>query len=144
MLLPPTKKIWTLLGPKFGKDKGHKAIVVRALYGLSLLEPGAVFQSRLANCMRHHGYESNKANSNIWMKVSTRENSNRPNKYYSYMSINVDDILCINDDSDSVPPKLGKYFLLKPDPVGEPDVYLQAKLKLMQLKNGVWAWGMGP
>ncbi len=27
------QKIWMLLGPKFGKDKGLKAIVVRALYG---------------------------------------------------------------------------------------------------------------
>ncbi len=28
------EKIWTLLGPKFGNDKGCKAIVVRALSGL--------------------------------------------------------------------------------------------------------------
>ncbi len=32
--VPNKEKIWTLLGCKFGKDKGHKAIVVRALYGL--------------------------------------------------------------------------------------------------------------
>ncbi len=28
---PMKEKIWTLLGPEFGKDKGCKAIVVRAL-----------------------------------------------------------------------------------------------------------------
>ncbi len=40
--------------------------------------------------------------------------------------------------------QIDKYFLLKPDSVGEPDVYLGAKLKLMQLENGVWAWGLSP
>jgi len=30
---PCTKKIWTVLGPKFGSDAGKSAIVVRALYG---------------------------------------------------------------------------------------------------------------
>ncbi len=35
---PNKEKIWMLLGPKFGKDKGHKSIEVRALYGLNLLK----------------------------------------------------------------------------------------------------------
>ncbi|KAL7460544.1 hypothetical protein ACHAXS_000991 [Conticribra weissflogii] len=33
-------------------------------------------------------------------------------------------------------------FFLKPDSVGAPNIYLGAKLKLTQLKNGVWAWGI--
>ncbi len=28
---PNKVKIWMLLGPEFGNDKGHKAIVIRAL-----------------------------------------------------------------------------------------------------------------
>ena len=31
---PCKEKIWTTLGSEFGKDKGKKAIIVRALYGL--------------------------------------------------------------------------------------------------------------
>ena len=31
---PITKKFWTILSPKFGADKGKKAIIVHALYGL--------------------------------------------------------------------------------------------------------------
>ncbi len=54
----------------------------------------------------------------------------------------VDDILCIHDDPDSILTQIDKYFLLKPDSIGESDVNLGAKLKLMQLKNGVWAWGL--
>ncbi len=32
---PCKEKLWTTLGSKFGKDKGKKAIIVRALYGLN-------------------------------------------------------------------------------------------------------------
>ncbi|KAL7447690.1 hypothetical protein ACHAXS_000073, partial [Conticribra weissflogii] len=56
--------------PEFGKDKGGKAIVVRALYGLK--SAGAAFRSHLADCMRQLGYESNKADPDLWMKVCTR------------------------------------------------------------------------
>ncbi len=55
---------------------------------------------------------------------------------YGYL----DDILQIPDDQDSVLTKLDKYFLLKPDSVSEPHVYLGAQLKLMQLEDGVLAW----
>ncbi len=40
--------------------------------------------------------------------------------------------------------KLDKYFTLKPSSVGNPGMYLGAKLKLMQMGNQVWAWGMSP
>ncbi len=65
-----------------------------------------------------------------------------PEKYYSYTLKYVNDILCIHDDPDSILTQIYKCFPLKPDLVDEPDVYLGAKLKLMQLKNGVWAWGL--
>ncbi len=60
---PNKEKIWTLLGPKFGRDKGRKAIVVRALYGLK--SAGKAFRSHLADCMRQLGYESNKADPDL-------------------------------------------------------------------------------
>ena len=66
---PNKEKIWTLLGPEFGKDNSRKAIVVRALYGLK--SAGAAFRSHLADCMRQLGYESNKADPDLWMKVCT-------------------------------------------------------------------------
>jgi len=33
---------------------------------------------------------------------------------------------------------------LKPSSVGDPDIYLGAKLKQTRLPNGVWAWGLSP
>jgi hypothetical protein len=40
--------------------------------------------------------------------------------------------------------KLDKYFMLKPSSVGDPSMDLGAKLKLTQMSNGVYAWGMSP
>ncbi len=47
------------------------------------------------------------------------------------MLVYVDYILCIHNDPDSVLKVLNKYFPLKPDSVGAPDIYLGAKLKVM-------------
>ncbi len=60
------------------------------------------------------------------------------------MLVYVDNILCIHEDPDSVLNVLNKYFSLKPDSVGAPDIDLGAKLKLMQLENGLWAWSISP
>ncbi len=57
------------LGPEFGKDKGRKAIVVRALYGLKSAR--AAFRSHLADCTRQPGYKSKKADPDLWMRVCT-------------------------------------------------------------------------
>ncbi len=140
--VPNKEKIWMLLVPEFGKDKGHKAIVVRALYGLK--SAGTAFRSHLADCMRQLGYKSNKTDPDLWIKLCTWDTWSGSEKYYSYTLIYVDEKLCIQDDPDSVLVWIDKYFPLKPDLVGEPDLYLGAKLKLMQLENGVWAWGLSP
>ncbi len=58
----------------------------------------AAFRSHLAECMRQLGYESNKADPNLWMKECTQEIINGPKKYYLYILIYVDDLPCINDD----------------------------------------------
>ena len=61
-------------------------------------------------------------------------------KYYSYVLIYVDDILCIDEDATSVLKELDKYFMMKPGSIGDPDLYLGAKLRKVQLNNGVFAW----
>jgi hypothetical protein len=40
--------------------------------------------------------------------------------------------------------KLDKYFTLKLSSVDNPSMYLGTKLKLTQMSNGVYAWGMSP
>jgi hypothetical protein len=36
------------------------------------------------------------------------------------------------------------YMALKPSLVGDTDIYLNAKLKMTQLENEIWAWGLSP
>ncbi|KAL7525190.1 hypothetical protein ACHAXR_001901 [Thalassiosira sp. AJA248-18] len=137
---PITEKVWCILGQEFGEQAGRKAIIVRALYGLK--SAGAAFRKHLADCMRHMGYKPCLADPDLCMQPKTRPDDGF--KYYSYMLIYVDDVLAIDHDSDSVLLRLDKYFKLKQGSVGDPDMYLGAKLRLSTLPNGVNAWGMSP
>ena len=78
------------------------------------------------------------------MKACVRDIGKGAEEYYSYILIYVDNILCIHQDPGTVLKMLDKYFPLKPNSVGEPDIYLGAKLKLMRLGNGIWVWGLSP
>jgi hypothetical protein len=40
--------------------------------------------------------------------------------------------------------EINSYLPLKPSSVGDPDIYLGAKLKQTQLPNGVMEWGLSP
>jgi len=40
--------------------------------------------------------------------------------------------------------RINGYMPLKPYLVGDPDIYLGAKLRQTRLPNGVWAWGLSP
>jgi hypothetical protein len=44
----------------------------------------------------------------------------------------------------SVMNEISSYLPLKPSSVGDPDIYLGAKLKQTQLPNGVMAWRLSP
>ncbi len=137
---PVKEKVWTILRPEFGHDSGTSAIIVRALYGLK--SAGAVFQAHLASFMCQMGYTSCKANLDLWLKAVTRPEDNV--HYYAYILCYVDDILCIYHNPMSVMNEINSFLPLKPSSVGNPDIYLGAKLKQTQLPNGVMAWGLSP
>ncbi len=137
---PVTEKVWTVLGPKFGNDAGKTAIIVRTLYGLK--SAGAAFHTHLASFMRQMGYTSCKANPDLWFKDKTRPDDNF--KYYAYILCYVDNILVMHHDPMTILDKINGYMPLKPSSVGDPDIYLGAKLRRTHLKNGVWAWGLSP
>ncbi len=122
---PCKEKVWTVLGPEFGPDAGKNAIIVRALYGLK--SAGAAFRAHLASFMCQMGYTSCKADPDLWYKAETRPDDNY--HYYAYILCYVDDILVIHHDSMSVLNQINKYLPLKLTSVGNPDIYLGAKLK---------------
>jgi hypothetical protein len=132
---PITKKVWTVLGPEFGIDAGKTAVIVCALYGLK--SAGAAFCAHLASFMRHMGYTFCKPNPDLWYKAETRPTDNF--RYYAYILCYVNDILCMHHDPMTILDRINGYMPLKPSLVGDPDIYLGAKLKQTRLPNGVWA-----
>jgi hypothetical protein len=92
--------------------------------------------------MRQMGYTSCKADPDLWLKAVTRPEDNV--LYYTYILCYVEDILRIHHDPMSVMGEINRYLLLKPSSVGDPDIYLGAKLKKTKLPNGVMVWGLSP
>ena len=135
---PCEEKIWTVLGTEFGQDAGKKAIIVRALYGLK--SSGGSFSRHISDCMRNLGYTPCKANPDLWFKPEVRPDDGF--RYYAYVLLYVDDCLSIHHDAETSLHQLDKFFQMKPGSIGDPDIYLGAKLRRAQLPNGVHAWSM--
>jgi hypothetical protein len=64
---------------------------VRALFGLK--SAGAAFGNHLASCMDHLGWKPCLADRELWMKENVRPDDGV--KYWAYIIIHVDDILCV-------------------------------------------------
>jgi hypothetical protein len=137
---PITEKVWTILGPEFGPDAGKSALIVRFLYGLK--SAGAAFCAHLASFMRQMGYISCKADPELWLKAETRPDDNF--KYYSYILCYIDDILLVHHNAMLILAQINNYLPLKPSLVGDPNIYLGAKLKQTRLAIGVCAWVLSP
>ena len=82
---------------------------------------GAAFRKHLADCMRVLGYKSFPADHDLWYKAAVDLDGD---KYYSYILYYVDDILVVHRDAMPIMKKINKFFLLKPDSVGDPNMYL--------------------
>jgi hypothetical protein len=91
---PIKEKVWTLIGPEFGEDAGKRALIVKVLYGLK--SDGVAFRNHLASCMDHLGCKSCLSDRDLWMKKETRPDDGV--KYWAYILIYMDYILCVNDD----------------------------------------------
>jgi hypothetical protein len=63
-------------------------------------------------------------------------------KYWAYILIYVDNILCVNHDPGTSLAQIDNSFKMKPGSIMEPTFYLGAKLKNTVMPNGVVAWGM--
>jgi hypothetical protein len=65
-------------------------------------------------------------------------------EYYSYILFYVDDCLAINHDAEQCLQEIDKFFPMKQGSIGDPDIYLGAKLRQVKLNNGVNAWSFSP
>ena len=92
-------------------------MIVRNLYGLKSAE--TAFKSHLARCMESLGYDSCKADLDLWLKPEIRIEDGM--QHYSYLLYYVDDILYIHHNAVTVLQRLHQSFSLKPK-FGNPDM----------------------
>jgi hypothetical protein len=95
------------------RREGQKAIIKGALYGLK--SSGARWQDHLANTLRDFGYTSCKANPDIWMKPKSKPSRD---KYWEYVLVYVDDILCISHEPKKFMEMLQAKYTLEEGIVG--------------------------
>jgi hypothetical protein len=101
---PNSKKVYAVAGKEFGDLCGHYVRIVRALYGLkSAGAPWQRQQQHVAQTLVNLGYTPHHADPDIWMKpmVETDEL-----KYYEFVLVYVDDIICVSEDPAAFMAKL--------------------------------------
>ena len=96
--------------------------------------------------MLYLGYESCKADPDVWIKELNNKNGTA---YYGYVLLYVDDALCINENATAELLKLDSYFKMKPGSIGDPEIYLGGKLTHVEVENPdndeiSLAWGLSP
>ena len=118
---------------------GKKAQIVRALYGMK--SSGAAWRDMLSSYIKYEmGFQMCLADNDIWYHADTK---NDGTKYYSYICIYVDDILICSQNTHEYMTKIGSKFLLKPESIKEPNVYLGADFKKKTLDDGSDLWITG-
>jgi hypothetical protein len=118
---PNREKVYSITGPEFGSRIGETVIITQALYDLK--SAGAVWRSHLANSLVSLGYKSCLADPDLWIRDTTKGDST---KYYEYLTIYVDDILCISEHPELTMNEMAKLYHLKDNTVGKPTTYLVA------------------
>ncbi len=137
---PCKEKITITCGPEFGEDEGKIAEIVRALYGLK--SSGAAYGEHLAICMTHMGFQTCLADNDVWIKAQTKPDRT---EYYAYVLVYVEIILVIHHDAKKILFQIDYFFRMKPESMGDPDIYLGCKLRLIVIAgSGVQAWLQSP
>ena len=124
-------------GIEFGiENVGKRAKIVRALYGGK--SSGRDFRNHLRSCMTHLGFTSCRADPDVWMRSSTKSDGSQ---YYQYALLYVDDVLVVSEEPEKIIwSEIGKYFTVKEESIGIPEVYLGGKISEVMLSNGARAF----
>ena len=135
---PSSEKHYIICGEEFPLEwQGRVAHIRRALYGGK--SAGTDYWKHMRTCMSHLGFESCKADPDVWMRESV--NPKTGTAYWEYVLLYVDDCLAISHRPREVLEKeIGKYWTMKPGSLGPPTIYLGNKVSKVTLENGVKAW----
>ena len=136
---PSSEKHYIICGPEFGLENiGRKAIIVRALYGGK--SAGADYWRHVRQAMNEMGFESCKADPDVWLRPGTRHDGTT---YWQYVLLYTDDILAIMEQPEKfIREELGTRFTLKEKSIGPPTQYLGNKVSQVTMENGVSCWSL--
>lgn len=135
---PTKEKVWFQAGTEWGENAGKPVLVVRALYGLK--SSGQAWRSHLADTLKNTlGFTSSLADPDVWYKASTKPDGT---KYYAYLLIYVDDVICIDLDPKKYIDQIGTVFKIKEGSSGPPTVYLGANIQKVKARSQGECWGM--
>ena len=135
---PTKEKVWTRAGLEFGASNvGRPVKIVRALYGLK--SSGARWRDHMAATLREAGFESCKADPDVWMRKQVKPTGE---KYWAYVLCYVDDLLVISHNPQEVMDYLSKKYTLKEGSVKEPDLYLGNQVTKWNMDDGRTCWAM--
>ena len=135
---PTSEKHYIICGKEFPLElQGRVAIIRRALYGGK--SAGSDYWKHMCTCMEYLKFKSCKADPDVWMRPVVKASDGT--EYWEYVLLYVDDALSISMNAEDVLNKeIGKYWTMKKDSVGPPDIYLGNKISKVTLENGVSAW----
>ena len=123
---PSSQKEYIICGPEFGLENvGKVALIRRALYGGK--SAGRDFRNHLRQCMHFLNFKSCPADPDVWMRPALKDDGT---EYWEYVLLYTDDILCISANPErTIRNDIGKYFELKEESIGPPDLYLGGRLR---------------
>ena len=127
----------------FGEaNKGKTVVIVRALYGLK--SAGNAWRHHFANFIRNTlGYSPTIADPDVYRKVQTKPDGS---KYYSYLIVYVDDILCIHHKPEKIMDLISSTFRLKKG-YSDPTSYLGGDIRKWKYQTDEGTedecWAMG-
>ena len=134
---PSSMKHFIICGPEFGiEHEGKKALIVRALYGGKTA--GRDFRNYFRECMVSLGFESCKADPDVWLRKAVGPKG----PHWEYVLLYTDDALVVADNPEKIlREEIGKHWTLKEKSIGPPKIYLGGKVRKVKLENGQQCWG---
>ena len=103
---------------------------------------GAAFWNHLANCIKYLGYTPCHDDPDLLLKPMVRPRDGL--ECYGYILLYVDYVMVVHHNALYVLMNIDNYFKLALNLIGDPDIYLSAKLKKTRMDTGVWAWANSP
>jgi hypothetical protein len=106
-----------------GKDRGKVCVIVHSLYRLK--SAGAAFWSSLAQILRDLGYESLRADPDVWMRKAARDDGHQ---YYEMLFVYVDNILALSHRAKDMIEEIIAFNKAKDRSMEPPKIYLGANV----------------